>query len=68
MPLSRPMPSLGNGAAELRIRDATGIYRAFYVCRFADAIIVFHAFAKKTQKTPNRELAQGRRQLKEMLR
>jgi phage-related protein len=27
MPLSRPMPSLDPGAAELRIRDRSGIYR-----------------------------------------
>jgi Gp49-like protein DUF891 len=30
MPLSRPLPSIEPGAAELRIRDRTGIYRAFY--------------------------------------
>jgi len=67
MPLSRPMPTLGAGAAELRIRDAAGIYRAFYVVKVADAILVFHAFVKKTQKTPEAELAMGRKRLKEML-
>jgi phage-related protein len=30
MPLARPMPSVGVGVAELRVRDASGIYRAFY--------------------------------------
>jgi phage-related protein len=67
MPLSRPMPTLGAGAAELRIRDTTGIYRAFYVVKVADAILVFHAFVKKTQKTPEAELAVGKKRLKEML-
>lgn len=67
MPLSRPMPSLGNGAAELRVRDAAGIYRAFYVVRISDAVLVFHAFGKKTQKTPAREIMLGRQRLKEML-
>jgi phage-related protein len=67
MPLSRPMPSLGRGVAELRIRDATGSYRVFYLARMADAIIVFHAFVKKTQKTPQRELEVGKRHLKEMM-
>ena len=33
MPLSRPMPSIEPGAAELRIRDRAGIYRAFYYSR-----------------------------------
>lgn len=68
MPLSRAMPILGAGAAELRIRDASGIYRAFYVVKMADVVLVFHAFVKKTQKTPNREVALGKKQLKEMLR
>jgi phage-related protein len=67
MPLSRAMPVLGTGAAELRIRDADGIYRAFYVVKVADAVIVFHAFAKKTQKTPDREIELGKKRLKEML-
>lgn len=67
MPLSRPMPSLGAGAAELRIRDSSGIYRAFYVVKVADVILVFHAFVKKTQKTPEVELALGKKRLKEML-
>ena len=68
MPLSRPMPILGVGAAELRVRDATGVYRAFYVQRFGDRILVFHAFAKKTQKTPTHEIELGKRHLREMLR
>jgi phage-related protein len=67
MPLSRPMPVLGAGAAELRIRDAAGIFRAFYVVKVADAVLIFHAFAKKTQKTPDREIELGKKRLKEML-
>jgi phage-related protein len=61
------MPALGGGAAELRGRDASGTYRAFYAVRLADAVLIFHAFAKKTQKTPDREIALGRRRLKEMI-
>ena len=67
MPLSRPMPNLSAGAAELRIRDRSGIYRAFYLVKVAGAILVFHAFVKKTQKTPEAELAVGKKRLKEML-
>jgi len=66
MPLSRPMSALGAGAAELRVRDRSGIYRAFYIVRLADAVVIFHAFAKKTQKTPDREIALGKKRLKEM--
>ena len=67
MPLSRAMPLLGAGAAELRIRDSGGVYRAFYVVKVVDAVLIFHAFAKKTQKTPNREIELGKKRLKEML-
>ena len=35
MPLSRPMPSVGPGVEELRIRDRSGIYRAFYYTKSA---------------------------------
>jgi phage-related protein len=68
MPLSRPMPSIGRGVAELRVRDSSGIYRAFYVVRMADAVLIFHAFAKKSQKTPKREITLGQRRLEEMSR
>jgi phage-related protein len=61
------MPTLGAGAAELRIRDAAGIYRAFYLVKVADAVLIFHAFVKKTQKTPDREIELGKKRLKEML-
>ena len=61
------MPSVGPGASELRIRDASGIYRAFYLVKQADSILVFHAFVKKTQKTPERELTVGKKRLREML-
>ncbi len=67
MPLSRPMPSIKPGAAELRIRDQSGIYRAFYYSRLPRGILIFHAFVKKTQATPVRELNLGKKRLKELL-
>jgi phage-related protein len=67
MPLSRAMPTVGRGVAELRIRDSSGAYRAFYVARLGDAILVFHAFAKQTPKTPQREIEAGKKRLQEML-
>ncbi len=67
MPLSRPMPSVAPGAAELRIRDRTGIYRAFYYVRSSRGILVFHAFVKKSQATPRHETDVGKKRLKELL-
>ena len=67
MPLSRPMPSLASGAAELRIRDRSGIYRAFYYANSPRGILVFHAFMKKTPTAPKQELELGKKRLKELL-
>lgn len=67
MPLSRPMPSLAAGAAELRVRGRGGNYRAFYYSRSARGILIFHAFAKKSQVPPKQELDLGRKRLKELL-
>lgn len=67
MPLSRAMPSLAAGAAELRVRGQDGIYRAFYYARSARGILIFHAFVKKSQVSPKRELVLGRARLKELL-
>lgn len=67
MPLSRSMPSVAAGVSELRIRDRSGTYRVFYYIKFADSLLIFHAYAKKTQKTPYREIALAQERLKEML-
>ncbi len=67
MPLSRPMYSVAVGVSELRIRDRSGIYRAFYYTQSARGILVFHAFRKKTQATPQHQLELARKRLKELL-
>ena len=67
MPVSRPMPSVARGAAELRIRDRSGAYRAFYYTSSPRGILVFHAFAKKTRATGKQEIELGRKRLKELL-
>jgi phage-related protein len=66
MPLSRPMASVDVGVCEIRIRDRNGNYRVFY-CRQSRGIFIFHAFMKKTQTTPKRELDLGRTRLRELL-
>ena len=52
----KPMPRIGSGVQEIRIRDAAGAFRVIYVARFADAVYVLHCFKKKTQKTSKTEL------------
>ena len=67
MPLARVIKEIGKGVEEIRIRDAFGIYRVFYFTRLRGTILVFHAFKKKTQKTPKREINLGKKRLQEML-
>lgn len=52
----KPMPSIGRGVEEIRIRDQTGAYRVVYTARMGAAIYVLHAFQKKTQATAQRDL------------
>lgn len=58
----KPMPTIGPGVEELRVRDAGGACRVIYTARIADAVYVLHAFQKKTRRTAqgNIELARQR--------
>jgi len=52
----KPMPSIGRGVEEIRVWDEYGTYRVIYTARLADAVYVLHAFQKKTQATPQRDI------------
>lgn len=52
----KPMPSIGKGVEEIRIWDDVGTYRVIYTARMADVVVVLHAFQKKTQTTPRRDI------------
>ena len=67
MPLSKTMASISVGVEELRVKDRSGTYRVFYLARLKNEVLVFHAFQKKTQKTPQNEILLGQKRLKEML-
>ncbi len=67
MPFSRPMKSVGSGVQELRVRRAGGAYRAFYFLKLEEGILIIHAFGKKSQKTPRKEIEVGIQHLKELL-
>jgi len=67
MPLSRPIPSIAPGVEELRVKDRSGAFRVFYFVRLETAVLIFHAFAKKTAKTPLHQIELARTRLKEML-
>lgn len=53
----KPMQNLGVGIMEIRVRDISGAFRLVYVAKFRNAIYCLHAFQKKTQKTPQQDIA-----------
>ncbi len=63
MPHSRAM---GEGLFELRPRGPEGIGRALYCSVHRQRIVILHAFVKKTQETPEKELRIARKRLKEV--
>ena len=52
----KPMVTVDSGVREIRIREDGGAFRVLYVTQFADVVVVLHAFEKKAQKTPKRDL------------
>lgn len=52
----KPLPSVGPGACEIRVRDEAGAFRVIYVAKFEHAVYVLHAFQKKTRKTPQADI------------
>ena len=48
---------VGAGTKEIRIKDASGVYRVMYVGKFEEAIYVLHCFQKKTEATSKQDKA-----------
>ena len=64
----KPMPSIGKGVEEIRVRDDSGAYRVIYTARMADAVYVLHCFQKKTQATSKRDIGIARERFAELIR
>jgi len=62
------MQTVGPGVREIRVRDVTGAFRVIYIATLADAIYVLHAFAKKTQRTSQRDLTLAQLRLRALKR
>lgn len=63
MPHTRAM---GGGLFEVRAKGREGIGRAFYCTVIGQRIVILHAYIKKTEQTPARELETARARLKEV--
>ncbi|MGA2195318.1 MAG: type II toxin-antitoxin system RelE/ParE family toxin [Bryobacteraceae bacterium] len=64
----KPMAVIGKGVEEIRITDESGAYRVIYVARRADAVYVLHAFQKKTQATPKKDIDTARKRFAQLPR
>ncbi|WP_052134815.1 type II toxin-antitoxin system RelE/ParE family toxin [Collimonas arenae] len=64
----KPMPSIGKGVEEIRVRDLSGIYRIVYTTRLVDTVYVLHAFQKKTQATPKSDIELARSRLAHLMK
>ena len=52
----KPMITVGPGVREIRIREAAGAFRVIYLATVGDSVVVIHAFQKKTQQTPQKDI------------
>ncbi|MGH8273833.1 MAG: type II toxin-antitoxin system RelE/ParE family toxin [Gammaproteobacteria bacterium] len=58
--------AMGAGLFEVRAKGREGIGRAFFCTLIGKRIVILHAFVKKSEKTPDRELKLARKRLKEV--
>ena len=63
LPHSRPLPSVGPGVHELRVRDAGHSWRLVYRID-PDAIVIAAVFAKQSKPRQQREFDSAKRRLK----
>jgi phage-related protein len=64
----KPMPSVGPGVREVRIRDQAGAFRVIYTATRPEAVYVLHAFQKKTQATAKRDLDLAEARFRDLIR
>ena len=64
----KPMPTIGQGVRETRIKGVDGIFRVVYVAKFSEAVYVLHCFQKKTQKTSKMDLDLTEKRYRELLK
>jgi len=63
----KPMPAVGLGVREIRVRTGRE-YRVIYLAKFDEAVYVLHAFEKRSQRTPKRDLELARQRLRGLLK
>lgn len=64
----KPMPSVGNGVREIRVRGDDGAFRVVYIATLKDAVYVLHCFVKKSDKTPKSDIDLAKDRYRELMR
>lgn len=64
----KPMPSVGAGVREVRVRERGDAFRVVYLATRPEAVYVLHAFQKKTQRTAKSDLDLAATRLRELVR
>ena len=64
----KPMPSIGEGVKEIRIRDEVGIFRVIFLAKLADVVYVLHCFQKKTRKTSPKDIKLARKRFRDLMK
>jgi phage-related protein len=64
----KPMPTVGTGVREIRVRDQSGAFRVMYLATLGEAVFVLHAFQKKTQRTSRRDLTLAQARFRDLKR
>jgi phage-related protein len=64
----KPMPSVGKGVEEPRVRDESGAFRVIYIARLPQAVFVLHAFRKKTRTTARKDIEIARERHADLMR
>ncbi|HJU16868.1 MAG TPA: type II toxin-antitoxin system RelE/ParE family toxin [Stellaceae bacterium] len=61
----KPMTIIGPGVKEIRVSEESGTFRVFYLATLTDRVLVLHAFQKRNQKTPQRDIDLATKRLRE---
>jgi phage-related protein len=61
----KPMKAVGAGVREIRIRESSGAFRVLYLATLPERVLVLHAFQKKTQATPRKDIDLAAQRLRE---
>ena len=62
----KPMKTIGPGVREIRIATDGNQYRVIYYAKLKDDILVLHAFMKKSERTPTKEIELTRKRFLEL--